>query len=205
MPQTNSNMKKIITLVVALMAFSATTFAQEKILSLQYSMATPSGNTASFTDASSFRGGTLEYRHFINPSMSVGFSLGYQKFYKYQGYNTVELPGGDGHISGQEYNYIDQFPIMATYHYYFGEQGGIRPYIGGGIGAAHYEYTNQMGSMAYVGKQWHMQIAPEVGVLFPIGHSVYLHTNVKYNYAFEAGNYSAQQYWGFNVGLAFDL
>ncbi|NLR92552.1 OmpW family outer membrane protein [Flammeovirga agarivorans] len=199
-------MRKLFTLVASIVLLSTSaTFAQDKIISLSYSMAVPSGNTNAFINDASFRGGTFEYRQFINPQMSLGFSVGYQRFYQSKGYTTVPLPDGDGHLSGQEYSYIDQFPLMATYHYYFGLEGGVRPYAGIGVGAAHYEYTSQIGSIASVGKQWHFNVAPEVGVLVPIGNTTYFHTNIKYNYAAAAGGFDAQSYWGFNIGLAFDL
>lgn len=199
-------MKKIFSILITLVIISSgSTFAQENIISLTYNMAVPTGSTAGFTSDASFRGAAFDYRHFINPKMSVGFSVGYHRFYENKGYTTQPLPSGDGHISGNNYSFINEFPIMATYHYYFGEQGGIRPYIGGGIGAAHYEYTDQIGSIAYVNKQWHFNIAPEAGVLIPMGSTSYFTSNVKYNYAAAAGGISSQQYWSFNIGFAFDI
>lgn len=199
-------MKKIYSLLITLVVISsASTFAQENIISLTYSMSVPTGNTAGFTGDASFRGGAFDYRHFINTNMSVGFSVGYHRFYENKGYTTQPLPSGGGDISGNSYSFVNEFPIMATYHYYFGEQGGIRPYIGGGIGAAHYEYQDQIGSIAFVDKQWHFNVAPEVGVLIPMGTSSYFTSNVKYNYAAEADGIPAQQYWSLNIGFAFDL
>ncbi|WP_044200580.1 OmpW family outer membrane protein [Flammeovirga sp. OC4] len=197
-------MKKIFSILVTLVVISSgSVLAQENIFSLTYSMSAPAGNTAGFTGDASFRGGNFDYRHFINPNMSVGFSVGYHRFYENKGFTTQPL--GDGHISGNNYSYINEIPLMLTYHYYFGLEGGVRPYVGGGIGAAHYEYTDQIGSLAWVDKQWHFNIAPEVGVLVPIGHSTYFTSNVKYNYAAEANGLPSQQYWSLNIGFAFDL
>ncbi|NME71166.1 OmpW family outer membrane protein [Flammeovirga aprica] len=197
-------MKKILSILITLVVISGgSALAQENIISLTYSMAAPAGNTADFTGDASFRGGTFDYRHFINPNMSVGFSAGFQRFYEHKGFTTQ--PIGDGHISGQNYTYINEIPLMATYHYYFGLEGGVRPYVGGGIGAAHFEYSDQIGSVAWVDKQWHFKVAPEVGVLVPIGRTTYFHSNVKYNYAFEANSIPSQSYWSLNIGFAFDL
>ncbi|AZQ61944.1 hypothetical protein EI427_06735 [Flammeovirga pectinis] len=199
-------MKKILSIVITLVGLTAgTSFAQTNIIGLSYSMAAPMGSTSDFIGENSFRGGTFDYRHFVNPNMSIGFSVGYQRFYQSKGYTTAPTPGSDGHISGENYSYIDEFPLMATFHYYFGQEGGIRPYVGGGIGAAHFEYTDQIGSIGYVSKQWHFNIAPEVGVLVPLGINTYLMSSIKYNYAAPAGGIDAQQYCSFNIGIAFDM
>jgi len=63
--------------------------------------------------------------------------------------------------------------------------------------------TNEMGLWMTEQKNWHFGLAPEIGVLIPVGFSSNINVSVKWNYAFKADDSINYNWFGFNIGYAF--
>ncbi|AZQ64335.1 hypothetical protein EI427_19590 [Flammeovirga pectinis] len=195
------NIKKLFLAALLIVSGLSTASAQD-LIGISYNMALPS-NSSTITDAS-FRGGNLEYRHFLNDNLSIGASIGFNYFN--QNFGNKTFSSENSAISGETYENSTSLSTLATAHYYLGNLGGIRPYAGVGIGAAGTYFTSQVGGVAVSDQYWGFAVAPEVGVIVPLGDAgVSLLGNVKYNYQTAAQGYDSVAYWGFNIGLAFDF
>ncbi|MBB3701041.1 hypothetical protein KMW28_20045 [Flammeovirga yaeyamensis] len=190
-------------LMLLMLFIGITTYAQEdNLIGVTYSMGTPSTGMSDFVSGTSFQGGNIEYRKFLNDNWSVGMSFGLNTFNQSNGYQTYY--GKQGAISGQEYRDFDMMTTYATAHYYFGERGGIRPYVGLGIGASGQYFSSQVGSVLVTDQYWAFSMAPEVGILAPLGDSgISFLSNVKYNYSVGGSGYDSMGMWQFNIGIAF--
>lgn len=193
-------------MVVALMIISLTSSQaqDDKFIGVSYSMASPSNGMSNYMSNASFTGGNIEYRQFLNNNLSVGFNFGMNTFNQGNGYKTYH--GEQGAISGEEFRDFASLSTYATVHYYFGEKGGIRPYVGMGIGASGQYFDNQIGGVLVTDQYWSFSIAPEVGVLAPLGDSgISLLSNVKYQYAAPNSGYQGMGMWSFNIGIAIGI
>ncbi|WP_281616233.1 OmpW family outer membrane protein [Flammeovirga sp. SubArs3] len=198
------NFKNLLLTISVLLLGATASFAQDNIVGITYSMAVPTTGVNNYINEASFSGVNVEYRKFLNDNLSVGANIGWNYFQQSNGTQTYY--GDNGAITGEEFRDSDILQTMVTSHYYFGEEGGIRPYIGVGVGAAGNYFDNQVGGIAVVDHYWSFAVTPEVGVLAPLGGSgTYLLTNVKYNYMTAAKGYGDYGFWSFNIGLAFDF
>lgn len=197
------NIKSILAFALILMLGSVTVNAQD-LIGISYSMTVPTTGVNDYISKASFQGGTVEYRHFLNDNLSVGGYIGFHHFEQATGYQSYSNESGA--ISGEEFRDVNMVNTMATAHYYLGQLGGIRPYAGVGIGAAGNYIDHQLGGITVTDQYWGFAVAPEVGVIVPMGTSgVSLLSNVKYNYTAGAKGYNAVGYWDFNIGLAFEF
>lgn len=197
------NIKKIVVLLTVIVVSSLTVNAQD-LIGISYSMTVPTTGINNYISKTSFQGGNVEYRHFLNDNLSVGGYFGLHYFEEALGEQTYSNEAGA--ISGQEFRDVNVLNTMATAHYYLGQLGGIRPYAGVGIGAAGNYINDQIGGISISDQYWGFAIAPEVGVIVPMGNSgLSFLSNVKYNYTAAAKGYDAYGYWDFNIGIAFDF
>ena len=94
---------------------------------------------------------------------------------------------------------------MATGHYYFGEDGGIRPFIGTGVGTIWKEERKDIGSFnAFLDNNWQFGFTPEVGVYIPVATSSLLFIRAKYTYGVSTSNLSTTSYLNIGVGFAWE-
>ena len=129
--------------------------------------------------------------------MSVGLYFGWNVFAETTD-TLISFSGFD--VSGVQYRYINAFPIMATAHYYFGRRRGIRPYLGGGLGTYHSKYRLEIGQVAFESNQWHLGVAPEVGVIIPVSWNARVMLNARYNYGLKSNDVTLT-YWTFGIGI----
>ncbi len=172
-------------------------YPQEFLWGLSWNLGLPTSNTKDYTDDFSLRGIGLEGRKFINPSMTVGLSFGWNVFWE-KSFETE--PTENLTVSGTQYRYLNFFPLMANVHKYWGYYGEFRPYLGLNAGTYIIENRLELGLFALQETNWHFGFAPEVGFQMPAGRFLGF-VNVRYNYALKAGSTPEQAYWGFNVGV----
>ncbi len=199
-------MKHKLTLL-AIVFFATALSAQSFLSVLSYSTALPAGNTADFVDDFSWRGFAIEGRSFTKRNLSFGIMFGWN-YFDQRTSETVQVTNGA--VTGTQIRYLDVIPIMASMHYYFGpkRRKAMRPYAGLSAGTYIISQRLDIGIWTFRRSNWHFGVAPELGVLVPLGNTS-LSLAVKYNYAFDAGetflefNDNSHSFITFNVGFAF--
>lgn len=194
-------------LVITGLMFGHTTTAraQDYIGILTYSYALPTGDTDDFIDNDSWLGATLEGQWFVGQSSTVGLLFGWNEFYhKVQG----DIDFDFGTVSGTQYRHLNIFPMMVTAHWFGGERGGARPFIGLGVGTDYVRQLLDVGLREFTESNWHFALAPDAGIAFPLPSGSALVLAARYNYPFKAGDYigggsRAFQYLSFHIGVAY--
>ena len=192
-------MKKLI-ISTAIVFSSLGMMAQEGMFGLTYSMGLPVGSTSDYISKYSWRGFGLEGRGFINDHLSMGGSFAWNvMFEKKLGESTIQ---DNQTLTGDQFRYINAFPINFITHYYFGEYDApVRINVGLGLGAIKVNRRTEVSVIAIEHNYWHFSVTPEVGVIVPFNYSTNLLFSVRYNYAAEAKGESFS-YLSFNIGIA---
>jgi len=185
--------------LLLLMPFGAATAQSRSWWGLSFQPAVPLSNTKEFTDNFAWRGVGVDFKKQIKPNVAVGLSFGWQVFEE-QTDQVVSAFGLD--ISGDQFRYVNSWPILANVSYYFGKEGHARPYISGNVGTYIMEQQLEIGLYALSETNWHFGFAPEAGVAFPLHSNVSAFVNGRYNYALSAGSVDDQSYLSFSLGVA---
>lgn len=191
-------MKKIAIVAAAALVFGATSeaSAQDWFWGGSYSMALPLAKTKDFNSGYSFRGVTIEGRKMVNENVSAGVSFGWHVMNDVRD-GTLELDNAA--VTGRWYTYTNSFPLFVNAHYYAGQAGGIRPFLGANVGTSIYEQRAEVGQVAFTEDKWRFAVAPEAGIVFPLGW--YVRGFLSARYHFMTGS-PTQQYMSFNIGFA---
>ncbi len=195
-------MKKYI--IIALVLVASTTINAQSLWNLTYDMSVPLGATKDFADKASFRGFGIDGRQFIDKNITIGGAWNWNVFYErreQQYYDVAE----NVTMHGDQFRTGNYMPFMFNSHYYFGEDGGFRPYIGTGVGTIWKEEIMQVGSVTIQNDNaWQFGLSPEIGLYLPIGNSGFMFWNVKYTYGIATGQLDATSYLNFGVGFGWE-
>lgn len=153
-------------------------------------------DTEFFSDDPSWRNFGLDFRALIRPSFSVGFYTGWHTFDNQED-GTLSLGGVD--VTGLQRRYANMFPLLATGHYYLGS-GRAQPFVGLGVGTYWVENKVEVGLTSITDSNWHFGLAPEVGVMLPLGGGPSTYLSARYNWALEAGDFE-HAFWSIGVGI----
>jgi outer membrane protein W len=194
-------MKKYI--IIAVFFMSGLSLSAQSLWNITYDMSVPLGDTKEIVDKVSFRGVGIDGRGFISKNVSVGGSFSWNTFYNSEENQTITEDNIT--ITGNHYNYGNYVPLMVTSHYYFGEDGGVRTYVGAGAGTIWKEETIYVGSIqALFDNNWQFGFMPEVGIYIPVATSSLFFINAKYTYGVSTKNLNATSYINFGVGFAWE-
>ena len=195
-------MKKSIILVALLvMVFASATQAQSSFFSINYSVSIPTGNTADYIDQVSGRGINLEYQRFIKPSFAIGGEIGSYTLYKRE--SSKVYTEGSASLSGVQYRYQNNYPILITGTYYANRTGEFRPYAGLGLGTIAHDRRIDMGVFSSEETHWQFALRPEVGILYRPAQYVGFRLGAKYYQSFSSSNLDGQSTVGLNFGIVF--
>jgi len=194
---------RILLPLALLLAAGSQVQAQEWYWGATYSTGLPLGDQKTFTGGDggqsfSFRGATIEGRKILNESVSAGLSFGWQVFNRS---GSLTSTVGNLALTGNQFRYTNSFPMFANMHYYMGQAGAVRPYIGAGVGAIYEERRVDVNLYSIAQDTWHFAVAPEVGVVFPLGWVVRGVLSARYQYGFKADDFTPQ-YLTFSFGIA---
>ena len=167
--------------------------------SLTYQPALPLANTEEFTSGFNWRGIGYDLKKFVKPNLALGLSLGWHVFDE-QTDEVVSAFGVD--VSGDQFRYINSFPILVNATYFLGTPGRPRPYVSGNIGVYVMEHRLDIGLYSLHETNVHFGLAPEAGIAIPVRENLAAVLNGRYNYAFSAGVVQDQSYVTFGIGLA---
>ncbi len=186
--------------------------AQKKVFGLvTYDTSVPFGNTKDFSVAEiSWRGISGQLRYFLKPKLSAGLYFGLQVFHG----DTTKTASVDlkdkfsGAITGKQFRYINSVPIMLGVYYHTGKDPGTQAYFGLNAGVLGVQEKVEIGLFSVSQLVWHFGLAPEIGVILPMGYNFSLTAGVRYNYAFNAGPPLAgqslnQSYLSVSIGLGY--
>jgi outer membrane protein len=179
--------------------------AQKWFSSATYQVSVPMGDTKEYTDNISWRGFGLDFRYSLDKSSSVGFVLGWNVFHERTTQSAdVELEN-PGTITGTQDRYLNSFPIMMNYHYYFGKRGGVRTFVGLSAGGYIMLQRFGIGVTSFQNDRWEWGVAPELGIAIPYDFDGGFLISGKYNYAFTGesvfGSDINHSYLTINVGF----
>lgn len=195
-------MKKYIIILLILVATVGVN--AQSMWNITYDMSAPLGATKDFADAGSFRGFGIDGRQFLSENITVGGSWNWNVFYERREQVLFEIDETKT-IHGDQFRTGNYMPFMVNSHYYLGEDGGIRPFIGTGAGVIWKEELIQVGTY-YVQNDnaWQFGITPEVGVFFPVGSAGFLYCSAKYTYGVSTKNLDPTSYINFGVGFGWE-
>lgn len=195
-------MKRIIALVIFCSVVSMNSaFSQvENHISVQYDMSFGTGDLGNYISAWSFRGASAQYRYAVTHNILVGIDAGWNVFYEKMGYDSYT--SGTKTITGVQYRYQNEVPLLAAADYVFMPEKNVQPYIGVGIGTIYSERQTWMGVWGVEQNPWQFALKPEVGLMYKISFGTALKLGLKYYNGFKAGDLENQGYFTIAVGFA---
>ena len=194
-------MKKIIALVIFCSFVSMTSvFSQaENHISIQYDMSFGTGDLGDYISAGRFRGASAQYRYAATDNILVGIDAAWNVFYEKKDYDSYT--SGTMTLSGVQYRYQNQVPLLVAVDYVFSPDKDFQPYIGLGIGTMYSERNTTMGIWVLEENPWQFAIKPEVGLLYNFSFGSALKLGFKYYTGF-GGDLGTQGYFTISAGFA---
>jgi len=190
-------------LVIIILFASVLTVNAQSLWNVTYDVSVPMGDTKDFIGETSFRGYSIDGRAFINGNVTLGGSWTWNIFHSTEQDITTEI--GNITVTGNHYNYGNYMPIMFNTHYYFGTDGGIRPFIGTGIGTIWKEERKNIGTYNVIfDNAWQFGFTPEIGAFIPVGTGAMFFVHAKYTYGISTSELSTTSYLSFGIGLAWE-
>jgi outer membrane protein len=197
-------MKKFIALVIFCSLVSVTSvFSQaENHFAINYDISFGTGDLGDFISAPSFRGASMEYRYAVSNNILVGMDLAWNVFYEQRDYDSYT--SGTKTLSGVQYRYQNEVPLLVTADYVFMTDKEFQPFIGLGIGTIYTERVTEMGIWYIEENPWQFAMKPEAGFLYNMSMGTALKFAVKYNAGF-GGDLGTQGFITISTGLAFKI
>jgi len=193
--------KKFFIIILALFASSAL-LAQNNNTTVSYSIGFPTGDLGDFIGNVSFRGISIDYRHRIQPNIALGTTVGWSTFYEEVASDTYTI--GNESLTGKQYRYSNNMPLLATVTYFMSPDEKINPYGTLGLGTMYTRRNTDMNLYTIEQESWNFLLQPEVGVQIGVADHSALSVALKYNIGFQAGDLPENQtYLSLNVGFAF--
>jgi outer membrane protein len=198
-------MKKIIALVIFCSLLSVTSvFSQQGgHVSIQYDMSFGTGDLGDYISDGSFRGASFQYRYAVTDNILLGFDAGWNVFYEKKDYDSYTK--GTQTLSGIQYRYQNEVPLLVSFDYLIMADGAVQPYIGLGIGTMYTERITDMGIWMIEENPWHFALKPEVGLMYEFSSGTAFKLGAKYYYGLKAGDLDNQGYFTVSAGFAFSL
>jgi hypothetical protein len=197
-------MKKIfLTFAFGLLLIGGLKAQNSSVFALTYSMGFGAGDMGDFISQPSFRGANIDFRKIVAPKIGVGFSIGWNTFY--QAENKDSYTYGNSTLTGKQYRYSNNVPMLASVSYYLKPGEKINPFFGLGIGTIYTRRNTDMNLYTLEQEAWNFALQPEIGILYSLGDQASLIISGKYNQGFQAGSEltEAQSYFTLNIGFAF--
>jgi hypothetical protein len=153
-------------------------------LNLHYGISQPLGSLKDYADKTSFNGWNASLLYEINPKIAAGLGVGFYDYY--QKIPRQIYHDGNTDISAVQTHTLQFIPIQPTVVFTpKGDEPGIKPYVGLGIGIADINYAKYWGEFVDQQNKIAFSVSPMAGVRIPFGESSPLGANigVKYNFA----------------------
>jgi opacity protein-like surface antigen len=183
-------MKRPVIVFACVAVLSGAASAQGWLAGAHYQVAFPAGNVASYIEKTSYQGGAIEIRKFLNPLWSLGLSAGYSRFHK----------GPSGPLGAQTRT-LTALPLMAAIHFYVRNNPGFIPYGGVQVGAFRISRETQAVEGTDSQGNWHLGFIPDLGVIIPVTSRFSFTTGFRFNFGKEVAGVKDQAYYSLHVGF----
>ncbi|MFZ5876580.1 MAG: hypothetical protein ACOYXU_09240 [Nitrospirota bacterium] len=160
-----------------------------------YEISFPTSETGDFIDETSFRGIGFEGRWFNSRNTSIGYSFDWNVLHEM---TDRAVTVGNVTLSGTQDRTINAFPFLVTGHYYMGPDNMFFAGMGGGLYYAERRFD--IGIFSFDSEEWHLGVAPEIGVSTEISYDVRAVLALRYNYGFETSD-NTLTYWTLKLGI----
>jgi len=201
-------MKKLIITASLIFLLTAAGFAQKNMFGIGWEINSPSNN--GYLTKTSFAGGKVEYRHLLKgKNLSLGVAMSWATYDQHIPRQTFQSSDGNSAVTSDFVAQVYQLPIVATAHYYFGENNKmLRPFLGIALGGQYMEQSLYYNVYVSEDKNWGFVARPELGaILKPKSANNWgILAAVNYSYATnttDAINKNSFNNLGFTLGLAF--
>jgi hypothetical protein len=173
----------------------------QAILGAGWELAVPIGSLTNFINAVSPAGINADLRIGLVEHVSLGASFSWNRFY--QNFSNLELQFPGLTVNGPVYRELQAFTARATSHYYF-QLDLLQLYAGLGIGVVSTRPYEQVADFITTASTFNFAIAPEAGILLPLGRSGGINVLVRYQFtAATFLNVSNAQWFTLQVGAYF--
>lgn len=195
-------MKKIFALIIfcTIVSMNSAFSQAENYIAINYDMSFGTGDLGDFISAPSFRGASAQYRYAVTDNVLVGIDAAWNVFYEKKDYDSYT--SGTMTLSGVQYRFQNQVPLLVSADYLFMADKDFRPYIGLGLGTVYSERNVEMGIWVIEDNPWQFAMKPEAGFLYKISYGTSLKLGVKYNVGL-GGDLGTQGYVSVSAGFAF--
>jgi outer membrane protein len=172
----------------------------ENHFAINYDMSFATGNLGEYIASPSFRGASAQYRYAAANNILVGVDVAWNVFYEKKDYDSYTV--GTQTLSGVQYRYQNQVPVLVAVDYVFTPDQDFQPYLGLGIGTMYSERNTSMGIWVLEENPWQFAMKPEAGMMYKFSYGSALKLAVKYNAGF-GGDLGTQGYVTVSAGFAF--
>lgn len=198
-------MKKIIFLMIfgSLLLTTKSYGQYDSYMSVQYSVSFGMGDLGDYISQPSWRGILLEYKGEVTSSLMWGIDVGWNTFYEKKAYDSYTVDTET--LSGIQYRYQNQVPMLATLDYKFLPDNALKPYVGLGIGTMYNERSTDMNLYRLKENTWSFAVKGEVGLLYELSYSSSVKLGVKYYNGFKNKTLDNQGFLSINLGMSWML
>ncbi len=172
-------------------------------MSVQYAVSFGTGDMSDFISKVSWRGVQLDYRKAVSDHLLVGVEVGWHVFNEKKDHDTYTV--GTESLSGVQYRYQNEVPILASADYLIFSDKAVKPYIGLGIGTIYSERATDMNLYRLEQNTWHFALKGEAGMLYDFSNAATIKFAAKYYNGFKTGTLDNQGYFSLSLGMAWNL
>lgn len=194
-------MKKLSFIIIFIIFAMRHALAQENYVSVQYSAGIPFADLNDYIGETSYRGMAVDYHALLTQNVGLGFDVGWNVFYEEKGMTTITE--GTESLTGYEYHYSNNLPVLASGAYYFMPESTFNPFASLGVGAVYSKRDTDLGSIRFTEDAWHFALKPEVGLIYQFSDRIGAKLSANYYQMFENDDFGSQSYLSFNLGLVF--
>ncbi len=203
-------MRKFLSVVGLLVVLSSGLMAQQKYFGSAYwSIATPTGEFRNFVNETSVSGFGVDFQWWTSDHFSAGLVLGYNLWSDVYRGVTQQFAYNDlkGAINGTQVHTMNSFTFMVGGRWIFGGSRDVRPYLGLAAGTITSSQTLDVSLFRFQETNWHVGVAPSLGLLVPIDYGTSLDVSGRFSYAMPSGTSlygttnNTLSHWSVNVGF----
>lgn len=185
----------------------ARSFTDDLSFNLDWQMNAPIGTD--YADKISGWGMSLDAGYEVTPDWTVGLFAAFHTNHRYVGRETFPLSSTETLTTDQQQSAF-QVPFGAFGRYYLYDNGYIRPYVAGKVGAMYEQNTTYLNTTGYYERPWGFYVSPEIGMnINPKRYHRYgFHVALYYSYATNQTNLfnyveNGRNNIGFRLGVCF--